>query len=146
MDLHLKLYCKEDEDCNAGHECVGEGDQRRCLDIDECSDPRWAVVLMLLVMVVTVSRFSAATLAICGSNTACSNSHGSYSCPCNTGYEGWVAGQVGAPVQHVSSNTCPVCRAAQTLTSVPTPPGTTTSARTARPTLTASTRCLCAYH
>ena len=106
-----------DEDCNAGHECVGEGDQRRCLDIDECSDPRWAVVLMMLVMMmmmvmvmllvmmilmVTVSRFSAATLATCGSNTACSNSHGSYSCPCNTGYEGWVAGQVGAPVQHVS--------------------------------------------
>ena len=95
-----------DEDCNAGHECVGEGDQRRCMDIDECSDQRWAVVLMMMILMVTVARFSAATLAICGSNTACSNSHGSYSCPCNTGYEGWVAGQVGAPVQHVSSVSC----------------------------------------
>ena len=97
---------------------MGEGDQRRCLDIDECSDPRWAVVLMMMMMMlmvlmmmmmmVTVPRFSAATLAICGSNTACSNSHGSYSCPCNTGYEGWVAGQVGALVQHMSRVTCPV--------------------------------------
>ena len=89
---------------------MGEGDQRRCLDIDECSDPRWALVLMMLVMIVmmmvTVARFSAATLAICGSNTACSNSHGSYSCPCNTGFEGWVAGQVGALVQHVSRVKC----------------------------------------
>ena len=62
-------------------------------------------VVVIMIMMVTVARFSAATLAICGSNTACSNSHGSYSCPCNTGYEGWVAGQVGALVQ---CSTCQV--------------------------------------
>jgi len=45
------------------------------LDIDECNDP----------------RFSADTLAYCGVNTVCTNSHGSYSCPCVTGYESFVA-------------------------------------------------------
>ena len=29
------------QDCNDGHECVGEGTNRRCLDIDECTDLRW---------------------------------------------------------------------------------------------------------
>ena len=35
----------------------------------------------------THCRFSADTLAYCGINTQCSNSHGSFSCPCNPGYQ-----------------------------------------------------------
>ena len=36
-------------------------------------------------------RFSLDTLAFCGANTACTNSIGSFSCPCNTGYENFKA-------------------------------------------------------
>ena len=36
-------------------------------------------------------RFSADTLAHCGINTVCTNSHGSWSCPCASGYQDFVA-------------------------------------------------------
>ena len=32
-------------------------------------------------------RYSADTLAYCGNHTTCQNSHGSFSCPCNPGYQ-----------------------------------------------------------
>ena len=34
-----------------------------------------------------IHRFSLDTLAYCGANTGCTNNIGSYTCPCNTGYE-----------------------------------------------------------
>ena len=72
---HGSYGCETDEDCNDGHECVGTGTNKMCVDIDECTD----------------HRFSGPTLAYCGENTTCSNSHGSYSCPCNGGYENFQA-------------------------------------------------------
>ena len=41
----------------------------------------------------SLPRFSADTLAYCGANTVCTNSLGSFSCPCAGGYEGFVANQ-----------------------------------------------------
>ena len=72
---HGEYGCETDLDCQDGHECVGSGTDRRCLDIDECTD----------------HRFSQASLIYCGQNTTCSNSHGSWSCPCNGGYENFLA-------------------------------------------------------
>ena len=36
-------------------------------------------------------RFSGDTLAHCGIHTVCTNSHGSWSCPCASGYQDFVA-------------------------------------------------------
>ena len=38
---HDTFGCDGDEDCLGGLECVGEGIERKCLDIDECTDPRY---------------------------------------------------------------------------------------------------------
>ena len=38
-----------------------------------------------------IYRFSGPILAYCGQNTTCTNNHGSYTCPCNTGYENFQA-------------------------------------------------------
>ena len=51
---------------------------------------------MIMTMMMTMTplpRFSADTLAYCGANTVCTNSLGSFSCPCAGGYEGFVANQ-----------------------------------------------------
>ena len=37
---HDTTGCDADEDCDDGLECVGEGTDRKCFDIDECEDPR----------------------------------------------------------------------------------------------------------
>ena len=37
---HQTFGCDGDEDCHEGLECVGEREERRCVDIDECEDPR----------------------------------------------------------------------------------------------------------
>ena len=62
------------EDCAAGHECIGSGTERKCVDIDECND----------------QRFSADSLAFCGENATCLNYLGSFGCSCNNGYELWA--------------------------------------------------------
>ena len=43
------------------------------------------------------TRFSEASLAHCGEHATCTNSMGSFSCPCNTGYTGFQAGVRGGP-------------------------------------------------
>ena len=75
---HGTWGCERNSECQTGHECVKHPGKElgQCMDIDECTD----------------SRFSAASLAHCGSNTTCSNNHGSFSCPCNSGYTGFQAG------------------------------------------------------
>ena len=75
---HGKWGCERNSECKAGHECIMHAGKElgQCVDINECTDP----------------RFSAATLAHCGSKTTCSNNHGSFSCPCNSGYTGFQAG------------------------------------------------------
>ena len=37
---HETFGCDGDEDCHQGLECIGADTERRCLDIDECQDPR----------------------------------------------------------------------------------------------------------
>ena len=37
---HDTFGCDGDEDCLGGLECVGEGTERKCMDIEECTDPR----------------------------------------------------------------------------------------------------------
>ena len=69
------IGCENDEDCNEGLECVGDGAARKCVDINECSD----------------DRFSADTLAYCGMNATCSNTIGSFYCYCNPGKSSWSA-------------------------------------------------------
>ena len=51
----------------------------------------WKLSSRLTQYIFTLVRFSLDTLAFCGANTACANSIGSFSCPCNTGYENFKA-------------------------------------------------------
>jgi hypothetical protein len=37
-------------------------------------------------------RFVNTSLAVCGANTACTNTIGSYTCPCLTGFDTYVPG------------------------------------------------------
>ena len=71
---HDTLGCFNDGDCNDGLECVGTGLERKCLDIDECTDPRF----------ISISQ------NFCGLNTTCVNHIGNYSCSCNPGKENWI--------------------------------------------------------
>ena len=63
------------EDCDEGHECAGTGTERKCVDINECTD----------------ERFANDTLAFCGENSYCYNFHGTFYCYCNEGYGLWEA-------------------------------------------------------
>ena len=67
----MKVGCKDNNDCTAGLECQGEGADRKCQDLNECTDP----------------RFKPDAEAFCGPNTNCVNSVGSYSCTCQQGQE-----------------------------------------------------------
>ena len=40
---HETFGCDGDEDCYEGLECTGADTERRCVDIDECQDPRYLV-------------------------------------------------------------------------------------------------------
>merc|ERR1719500_2650588 len=75
---HAEWGCEVNADCQAGLECVNSPGKElgQCLDYNECLD----------------SRFTEETLLHCGQNTTCTNSIGSFSCPCNTGYTSFVAG------------------------------------------------------
>ena len=67
--------CATDEDCEAGLECAGTGDERKCQDYNECTDP----------------RFTPDSSAYCGDFTYCENTVGGYTCHCITGYDYWAA-------------------------------------------------------
>jgi len=70
--------CERNWECQAGLECIMHTGKElgQCVDIDECTDP----------------RFIDASLAYCGQNTTCTNSIGSFSCPCNPGFTGFQGG------------------------------------------------------
>ena len=47
---HNTLGCEQDQDCNDGHECVGQGTQRKCVDINECTDPRYNITKLKVML------------------------------------------------------------------------------------------------
>ena len=69
MGYVKKVGCKDNNDCTGGLECQGEGEQRKCQDFNECTDP----------------RFKADADAYCGANADCVNSVGSFYCTCHSG-------------------------------------------------------------
>ena len=58
-----------------GLECAGYGTDRKCVDQNECTDP----------------RFTPASSAYCGDFATCENTIGGYTCNCITGYDYWAA-------------------------------------------------------
>ncbi len=82
--------CETDDDCSSGLECLATG---FCYDIDECSED------------------VGTGLQHCGSNTICTNSIGSFSCSCNSGYQNHVANQGCSDVDECSTNQFPKCQA-----------------------------------
>ena len=73
--LLAQVGCADNAECKEGLECVGEGEERRCLDINECRDP----------------RFSQEAEAHCGDKARCVNLVGKYRCRCHSGYDYWTA-------------------------------------------------------
>ena len=63
------IGCETSSDCQDGLECVGSGADRKCSDINECSD----------------IRFSDIVANHCGDNAVCDNLVGGYQCLCVTG-------------------------------------------------------------
>ena len=61
--------CETNEDCKTGLECAGTGSERKCVDVNECTD----------------NRFSVETNATCGLYATCTNTVGGFECPCITG-------------------------------------------------------------
>ena len=61
--------CETDDDCKDGLECVGEGSNRKCTDINQCTD----------------IRFKDESEEFCGPNAVCENEIGLYKCNCVTG-------------------------------------------------------------
>ena len=58
-----------------GLECVGGTERPLCSDYDECQD----------------SRQDKNKLSYCGEHTTCTNTIGSFTCSCKTGFESFVA-------------------------------------------------------
>ena len=65
----IKVGCKNNDDCSPGLECQGEGIEKKCQDIDECTDP----------------RFKSDAEVYCGAKADCVNTVGSLTCPCHAG-------------------------------------------------------------
>jgi len=69
--------CLTSEDCQDGLECDRTAVRPKCIDIDECNDPRpWANT----------------GPGLCGHNTSCTNTVGSFYCTCDSGYQNYQAG------------------------------------------------------
>ena len=69
--------CKYHDDCADGHYCETDMDLPTCYDIDECD----------------VDNHIFNGTKYCGEEATCTNSVGSFSCPCLTGFtahEAWV--------------------------------------------------------
>ena len=66
-----EVGCQGNEDCLPGYYCVTTAAQPYCTELNECSSKN--------------GHFEG--LAYCGRNTVCTNTVGSFTCTCNTGYE-----------------------------------------------------------
>ena len=80
--------CENDDDCQSGFACSENG---ICIDIDECAD-------------------GGVGITDCGSNAICTNSPGSYSCSCPTGYDNFVSNVGCSDIDECSLNTHPKCK------------------------------------
>ena len=72
-----QVGCLEFEDCGTGLFCDTSITQPKCIDFDEC-DPK--------------QQFFNG-LSYCGEQTSCTNTVGSLSCSCKTGYVDWKANE-----------------------------------------------------
>ena len=66
-----EVGCEGNEDCLPGYYCVTTAAQPYCTELNECSPKN--------------GQFEG--LLYCGQNTACTNTVGSFTCTCNTGFE-----------------------------------------------------------
>ncbi|XP_023321785.1 latent-transforming growth factor beta-binding protein 2 [Eurytemora carolleeae] len=74
---HNAVGCLNDEDCSAGLYCKKDVAQPYCEDVNEC-DPN------------NPKNHLYPGLAYCGIHTTCTNTIGSFSCSCQTGYNSWI--------------------------------------------------------
>ena len=74
---NVQVGCLEFEDCGTGLFCDTSIAQPKCIDFDEC-DPK--------------QQFFNG-LSYCGEQTSCTNTVGSLSCSCTTGYVDWKANE-----------------------------------------------------
>ena len=86
------MGCESNEDCQTGYFCNRDIAQPRCEDINEC----------------TKNNRKFEGLRYCGMNSVCTNTIGSFTCTCNTGYNDFQAydGCVDIDECKVGGNNC----------------------------------------
>ena len=87
-----EVGCQDNEDCIPGHYCVTSAAQPYCTELNECSPNN--------------GQFEG--LLYCGRNTVCTNTVGSFTCTCNTGYEDFAehSGCIDIDECRVGTNNC----------------------------------------
>ena len=90
--------CQDDGDCQDGYICLSSG---FCWDLDECEEP------------------NGLGIAYCGANAQCTNTIGSFTCACHSGFENHVANQGCTDIDECALDTADNCKLGTDCTNTP---------------------------